>query len=105
MSDLDYSPWPAEGKHFWATIRKATWVDAEPFYGKYNVWDVKKFHARDFWFPYIAFRSKSFHFYIGWKPIFVGARGDPKFYWWPLVEDRGPLFVQLSCRWGSGDVS
>jgi len=109
---VNYSPWPDEGKRWRFEWRKATWMLCRPWYGANNIqYDLNEMtwlSPITFWFPFVSFRSKTFHAYLGWKPI--PPHLDPAFYWRKLWIARkwieqGRLFVQLSARWGVGEIS
>lgn len=104
----NYSPWPDEGKKWRFEFRKATWMLARPWYGannvKYELSDLTRLFPITFWFPFISYRSKWFHAYLGWKPI--PPHLDPAFYWNKLkIFDVSKLYVQLSARWGFKEIS
>lgn len=103
-------PWPLDG---WIELRfrRATWCIVRPWYGYHNIFipltAVKWMTPIHFLFPFFTLKTKYFHWYAGWKPITLK---DPGFYWRDLdqvlkwrAEDR--QFVQLSWRWGVGEIS
>jgi len=69
---------------------------------KYQLGRVVKFGL-----PRITLQTKYFHWYAGWKPITLD---DPGFYWRDLDtvkqwRSENRQFVQLSWRWGVGEIS
>jgi hypothetical protein len=101
------SPWPDEGRTVQFMFRKATWVYAWPIYNENNVIhtlaDLKRLLVAPFWFPFLTVNNRFFHFYIGWKPLNME---DPGFFWRDLnCIKKNILHVQLSARWGFGDIS
>lgn len=104
--DARWNPWPREGSTIEFRFRKGIWLHhAEPWYGDYTTEAlIEQPKATRGYFPFLTYRSKRFHFYIGWKPI--PAQYDPKFFWYHLLPKtkRGPLYFQLSARYGYGDT-
>ena len=109
---MNYSPWPDEGKRWRFEWRAGVWMLVRPWYGAHDV--IYELHQITwmspvrFWFPFIAFRSRRLHFYLGWKPIPVHQ--DNAFFWNKtdiakkfISENR--LFVQLGARCGVGSIS
>lgn len=108
---MNYSPWPDEGEHWRFEWRWATWMLCRPWYGanniKYELSEIRWLSPLSFWFPFLSYRSAKFHAYLGWKPITLE---DPAFYWRDLdlareLISKDRLFVQLSARWGVGEIS
>lgn len=110
-ADKKAHPWPLTG---WVELRfrRATWMRATPWYMAAGVQpftgkDVSYFWTLRFWLPFLTWRTKWIHGYIGWKPIPVA--NDPAFGWRDLTEAQkaiagNELFVQLSMRGGTGDI-
>ena len=111
-TDARAHPWPADGKWIEFRWRKATWMRATPWYMASGVPfftgnDVTYFQTFRFWFPFLTWRTRWIHGYIGWKPIPVAL--DNAFGWNTLKAAQqaianGELFVQLSVRGGIGNI-
>lgn len=102
---MNRSPWPDEGKVVQGAFRKGVWVLARPWYGNFQLTQLRRLFPVVFWFPFLTFKTKWVHCYIGWKPIFLE---DPAFYWRELdvvKAHEGKQFVQLSARIGYGEIS
>lgn len=103
-------PWPLAS---WIDFRfrRGVWALARPWYDlQYPSIPLTALHwftPLRFWFPFLTIRTRWFHWYLGWKPITLE---DPAFPWRDLDIVRrwraeGRQFVQLSWRWGVGDIS
>jgi hypothetical protein len=91
-------------------MRATPWYKASgvpEFTGK----DVTYFQIFRGWFPFLTWNIKikgyGIHGYMGWKPIPVA--NDPAFGWRDLTAAQqaiaaNDLFVQLSCRGGTGAI-
>ena len=112
MSDSNFSPFPAPGKHFEFRRRKAIAVRAEPMYDtKYpslTLNNLKKISVKDGDWFFMCWNFWNWHGYAGWRPITLD---DPGFYWrehWSVLPYWvvGRLFVQhFAVRMGFGDIS
>ena len=115
-TDAAAHPWPPAGKWVEFRFRKATWMRATPWYKASGVpeftgKDVTYFQIFRGWFPFLTWNIKikgyGIHGYMGWKPIPVA--NDPAFGWRDLTAAQqaiaaNDLFVQLSCRGGTGAI-
>jgi hypothetical protein len=111
MSDINFSPFPDPGRHFYFTLRPAVSVRARPDYArdgkKLTLADLTSFSYRIGRYPFFSWNFWNWHGYAGWKPITLA---DPAFYWQEhpnimMLKESGCLFVQLSARQGFGAIS
>lgn len=110
-TDARAHPWPEDGRWVELRWRKAVWPLIRPWYGYNNklipITAVERMTPITFWLPFFTLKTKYFHWYLGFKPITLD---DPGFYWRNLDivkkwRDEERQFVQLSWRWGIGNIS